>query len=111
MKREGVAVIDFGGQYAHLISRRIRDLGVYAEIVPSWRWQEVVDDPLVKAVVLSGGPASVYDETHLSCQQSFLAQLQSPCWGFAMGLSSWHICWVARWVPHLVENTAEPNLL
>jgi len=71
MKREGVAVIDFGGQYAHLISRRIRDLGVYAEIVPFWRWEEVVEDPLVKAVVLSGGPSSVTMRRHLSYQQSF----------------------------------------
>jgi len=74
MKREGVAVIDFGGQYAHLISRRIRDLGVYAEIVPYWRWQEVLDDPLVKAVVLSGGPASVYDENAPQLPVEFFQQ-------------------------------------
>src|SRR5438876_10608306 len=58
--RGGVVVLDFGGQYSHLICRRIRALGVYSELLP-------YDTPLrrlkswgVAGVILSGGPASVY---------------------------------------------------
>lgn len=58
----GIAVLDFGGQYAHLICRRVRALGVYSALLPH-------DTPLVElksmgvaGVILSGGPASVYSE-------------------------------------------------
>ena len=53
-----VLVIDFGSQYTHLIARRIRQLNVYSEVRESGiRPEEVQAD----AVILSGGPASVYD--------------------------------------------------
>lgn len=55
-----MAVLDFGGQYAHLIANRIRRLGVYSEILPP----DVRAEELEQAVgiILSGGPSSVYDE-------------------------------------------------
>ncbi len=57
---ETIAVLDSGGQYAHLIARKVRELGVYAEIVP-------VGIPIVElerysGLILSGGPSSVFDE-------------------------------------------------
>ena len=58
--RGGIAVLDFGGQYSHLISRRIRDLGVYAFLVPHDTPLEHLKVLKVAGVVLSGGPASVY---------------------------------------------------
>ena len=56
---EGVAVIDFGSQYSHLIARRVRELKVYSEIVnPSDSWEKV-ERINPKGIILSGGPASV----------------------------------------------------
>ena len=54
-----VTVLDAGGQYCHLIARKVRDLGIYAEVAPS----ETPASNLRgrKAVIISGGPASVYD--------------------------------------------------
>ena len=57
-----IAVLDFGSQYTQLIARRIRELGVYSEILPP---TEPVDDLVsrgYRGVVLSGGPASVYED-------------------------------------------------
>ncbi|WP_018963877.1 glutamine-hydrolyzing GMP synthase [Coprothermobacter platensis] len=85
MKRDGVAVIDFGGQYAHLISRRIRDLGVYAEIVPFQNWKEVLIDSTVKAVVLSGGPASVYETDAPELPEEFFKIVNKPVLGICYG--------------------------
>ena len=62
MKPDVVLVVDYGAQYAQLIARRIREAHVYSEIVPH---TEAVADMLArepKAIVLSGGPASVYVE-------------------------------------------------
>ena len=55
-----VLVIDFGAQYAQLIARRVRDADVYSEIVPhTWTAAQVLEkDPA--AIILSGGPSSVY---------------------------------------------------
>ncbi len=58
--RGGVAVLDFGGQYSHLIARRIRGLGVYAALLPFDTSASSLKEMGVKGVVLSGGPSSVY---------------------------------------------------
>src|SRR5271157_1740577 len=57
-----ILVLDFGGQYCHLISRRVRDLGVYSEILPYNASLEKISDVQPKGIILSGGPASVYEE-------------------------------------------------
>lgn len=58
-QRPQIVVLDTGGQYCHLITRKIRELGVYSEIRPS----ETPASELagVKGIVISGGPSSVYD--------------------------------------------------
>ncbi len=59
---DSVVVLDFGSQYAQLIARRIRELHVYSELLPfDTPWPEIARRR-PRAVVLSGGPASVYDE-------------------------------------------------
>lgn len=57
-----VIVLDFGGQYAHLITRRIRDLGVYSEILPYDVEIERLRKKNPKAFILSGGPGSIYEK-------------------------------------------------
>lgn len=59
---EGIAVLDFGGQYAHLICRRIRSLGVYSALLRHDTSLSELEKMGVAGAVLSGGPASVYSE-------------------------------------------------
>lgn len=61
-QRDLIVVVDFGGQYCHLISRRVRDLGVYSEIVPYATPAAQIWALTPKGIILSGGPASVYEE-------------------------------------------------
>ncbi len=65
MKYDTILVLDFGGQYCHLIGRRIRENGVYSEIVPyDIKVEEIMQLNKrfhVKGLIFSGGPASVYD--------------------------------------------------
>lgn len=59
---ERVVVLDYGSQYNLLIVRRLREVGVYAELLDCDRpWSEIVGEIPVKAVILSGGPNSVYE--------------------------------------------------
>ncbi|HVC06860.1 MAG TPA: glutamine-hydrolyzing GMP synthase [Solirubrobacterales bacterium] len=58
---EEVWVLDFGGQYSQLIARRIRECGVFAELRPSSTAVAEIRERRPKALVLSGGPASVYE--------------------------------------------------
>ena len=58
---EEVLVLDFGGQYSQLIARRIRECGVFSEMLPATASVEKIRERAPKALVLSGGPASVYE--------------------------------------------------
>lgn len=59
---ETVLILDFGGQYTQLIARRVRELGVYSEIVPFNTTAEAIRSKNPKAIILSGGPSSVYED-------------------------------------------------
>jgi GMP synthase (glutamine-hydrolysing) len=58
---EEVLVLDFGGQYSQLIARRIRECGVYSELLPATASLDAIRERRPKGLVLSGGPASVYE--------------------------------------------------
>jgi len=62
MHEETILVLDFGSQYTQLIARRIREGKVYSEIMPFNAPIEKIRDMAPKGIVLSGGPASVYDQ-------------------------------------------------
>ena len=58
---ETVLILDFGGQYTQLIARRVRELGVYSEIVPFNTTADAINHKNPKGIILSGGPSSVYE--------------------------------------------------
>src|SRR2546428_13868055 len=57
-----IGILDYGGQYTQLIARRIRELGVYSEILPCTQPLDEVLAAGYQGLVLSGGPSSVYEE-------------------------------------------------
>ena len=57
-----ILILDFGSQYTQLIARRVRELRIYCEIHPYDRPVTFVKEYNPKGIILSGGPASVYDE-------------------------------------------------
>lgn len=59
---EKIIVLDYGSQYNQLITRRIRDLGVFSELLSHRITAEEVKAMNPKGIILSGGPNSVYDE-------------------------------------------------
>jgi len=77
-----IAVLDFGGQYAHLIANRIRRLGVYSEIVDN----EITAEELkkYKGIILSGGPDSVNDPQAPQCDPAIF-QLDRPILAICYG--------------------------
>src|ERR1700761_1399406 len=56
-----VLVVDFGSQVTQLIVRRVREMGVYCEVVPFHKAEEALTRLSPKAIILSGGPASVHE--------------------------------------------------
>lgn len=79
-----VLVLDFGAQYGQLIARRVRDLNVYSEIVPCDISADEVREKNPGAIILSGGPASVYAEDAPSVD-SEIFELGIPVLGFCYG--------------------------
>lgn len=62
MKNQLVLVVDFGGQYNQLIVRRVRNLGVYAEMVPADITAEKIREKAPIGIIFTGGPSSVFDK-------------------------------------------------
>ena len=61
MRHEKILILDFGAQYTQLIARRVREANVYCEIHPGTISVDKIRSIAPKAIVLSGGPQSVYD--------------------------------------------------
>ena len=97
-QRESVLVIDFGSQYSQLIARRVRESSVYCEIVPhSAPWESVAHlNPM--GIILSGGPASVYEDG---------APL-APAWVYDSRLPVLGICYGMQAMVHQLGGKVAP---
>lgn len=82
--KQFVAVFDFGAQYGQLIARRVRDLHVYSEIVPCDISAAELASMHPSAIILSGGPASVYAKDAPS-MDPHVFELGIPVFGFCYG--------------------------
>jgi GMP synthase (glutamine-hydrolysing) len=77
-----LVVLDAGGQYCHLIARRLRHLGVYADVKPCSTSIEELD--AYRGIIISGGPNSVYDESSPSVDKRIFS-LRKPILGICYG--------------------------
>jgi GMP synthase (glutamine-hydrolysing) len=84
-KTEEVVVIDYGGQYSQLIARRVRECGVFSELLPHHVGLEEIRRRRPKGVILSGGPASVYEEGAPPLEPELL-ELGVPVLGICYGM-------------------------
>jgi GMP synthase (glutamine-hydrolysing) len=82
---EEVVVLDFGGQYSQLIARRVRECGVFSELLPHHVGIEEIRRRRPKGVILSGGPASVYEEGAPPLDEQLL-ELGVPVLGICYGM-------------------------
>lgn len=83
-----IIILDFGGQYCHLIARRIRELGVYSEILPYEVELKKIRELNPKGIILSGGPGSVYEKDSPQLSQEFYEYIRKdkiPVLGICYG--------------------------
>ncbi len=77
-----IVILDFGSQYTQLIARKIRELGVYAEIVPFNKDPDIKD---TKGIILSGSPSSIYDKNP-PLPKKTIFELNLPILGICYGM-------------------------
>src|SRR4051812_11357435 len=82
-----VLVLDFGGQYSQLIARRVRECGVFSELLPHHVPLEEIKRRAPRGLILSGGPASVYSEDAPKLRQELL-ELGIPVLGICYGMQA-----------------------
>jgi len=85
MAKESILIIDFGSQYNQLIARKVRELNVFCEIVPPTMPISSINKEETKGIILSGGPASVYQKGAPSCDSRIFA-LGIPVLGICYGM-------------------------
>lgn len=86
MQHELILILDFGSQYTQLIARRVREQGVYCEIVPFHYAVEKIVERNPKGVILSGGPSSVYEEDAPLVSADFYDKVSAPILGICYGM-------------------------
>ena len=79
-----IIIIDFGSQFTQLIARRIRELGVFSEIVSHKKIKNKNIDDFVKGIILSGGPLNVYEIKKYSFDKKII-QRGIPILGICFG--------------------------
>jgi len=85
MGREIIAILDFGSQYGQLIARRVREQNVYSQICRADITARELSRLGVRGLILSGGPASVYDEKAPRCDEKIF-ELGVPILGICYGM-------------------------
>jgi len=83
-RKEWIAILDFGSKYTQLIARRIREAKIYSEILPYYIDLEKIRQDPPKGVILSGGPASVYEAQAPVCDKKIF-KLGIPILGICYG--------------------------
>lgn len=94
---EMIVVLDFGGQYNQLIARRIRDLGVYSELIAYNTPVEKIKEMNPKGIVFSGGPSSVYEENAPHVDPAI----------YDLGLPIFGICYGMQLMSHQMEGKVQ----
>ena len=95
--QKSIIVLDFGGQYAHLIARRVRQCGVYSEIMDADTPAEELKN--AAGIILSGGPQSVYDSESPQGDPGIF-DLAIPVFG---------ICYGLQWMVQALGGTVSPG--
>nr|WP_085521022.1 glutamine-hydrolyzing GMP synthase [Tuberibacillus sp. Marseille-P3662] len=85
MEHDKIIVLDFGGQYNQLITRRVRDLGVYSELLPPDTSAEKMKAEQPSGIIFSGGPNSVFDPDSPTCDPEIF-ELGIPVLGICYGM-------------------------
>jgi GMP synthase (glutamine-hydrolysing) len=98
MQRPLVIILDFGSQYTMLIARRVRELGVYCEILPCTTPLDELKARAPRGLVLSGGPASVIEAGSPTVDRAL----------FDLGLPVLGICYGEQLMVHLLGGRVEP---
>jgi GMP synthase (glutamine-hydrolysing) len=93
-----VLVLDFGSQYSQLIARRVREAGVYCELIPGTTAWPAIQARSPRALILSGGPSSVYDEGAPHCDAEVLDS----------GLPMLGICYGMQLMAHQLGGRVAP---
>ena len=83
--KDKILIIDFGSQVTKLIARRIRELGVYSEIITPKNIKKIASFNLIKGIILSGGPSTVTKKNFQSIPKSIFKK-KIPILGICYGL-------------------------
>src|SRR5213592_2341287 len=97
-QHETIIILDFGSQYTQLIARRIREAGVYCEILPFSAGLARVREARPSALILSGGPATVYGDA----PSTIIPEL------FELGIPTHGICYGLQLIAHVLGGKVEP---
>lgn len=100
MKHERILILDFGSQVTQLIARRVRESGVYCEILPFTAAEETIKEFNPKGIILSGGPASVHETA---------SPQADPC-VFKMNIPVLGICYGQQLMCNMLGGSVTPSL-